>query len=560
MDSSSIGGDKGRNLVIGARQSDLARLQAYEVGESLLRTNPDISIKYHFRQSLGDKNQDNPLWEMPEKGVFTKDFRQSLIKGDCDLVVHSWKDLPLDCDPPDVSQQKANFHNRIFGTCNPSDPEDIQGTALIATLKRADARDLLLFKKNHLDKVFQKKKLCLFSSSPRRSYNLTDFFKTYFPSPLNQICFKSVRGNILTRISKLMEDGGVDALVVAKAAIDRLLSARREEFLENKEKLLFFLEECLWQVLPLSRNPTAPGQGALAVEALSGRKDLKSLLSSVHCQQTWKEVCRERAILGDYGGGCHQKIGVTCLHRSYGDMIFLRGETEKGEVLRKFYWEGHFTKKDIHVVKGQWFHSEKRDYVRPSGIYAHFVARAKAVPKSEAFDPFKDIVWVSGQKTWEELAGRGIWVHGSSESLGERENRRIELLVRKPLSWLKWTHSGAPRSSEMKTVATYELVPKDFVKDISDLRNYTKDHLFFMLFPQRNSMKTQTGSVYKALYWRSGSQFQRAVENQPELLMECEHFCGPGNTFSIISEILKKKNVKKQPKIIPMEWILKREK
>ena len=190
--------------------------------------------------------------------------------------------------------------------------------------------------------------------------------------------------------------------------------------------------------------------------------------------------------------------------------------------------------KDIYVVKGQWFRQEKRSYVRPSGVYAHFVARAKAVPEPEAFDPCKDVVWVSGRKTWEELAGRGIWVHGSSESLGEKEDRRIDLLAGS-LSWLKWTHRGAPHSSEMKKVATYELVPKDFVKDISDLR------------------------TYRALYWRSGSQFQRAVEKQPELLMECEHFCGPGNTFTIVSEMLRGKKIKKQPKIIPMEWILKRE-
>ena len=363
MDSPFVKRNRKSDLVIGARQSDLARLQAYEVGDSLLRKNPGLSVKYHFRQSLGDKNQDNPLWEMPEKGVFTGDFRQSLMKGECDLVVHSWKDLPLDCDPVsqrqslnespvrpdsvsfDVSQQKSECRVDTFGSRNSSDVKGPRSTELIATLKRADSRDLLLFKKSHWDKVVGGKKICLFSSSPRRSYNLTDFFKTYFPSPLNEVCFESVRGNILTRVSRLMESGKTDGLIVAKAAIDRLLSAKREEFLENKKKLLFFLKQCLWQVLPLSQNPTAPGQGALAVEALCGRKDLKSLLSSIHCSQTWEEVCRERAVLGGYGGGCHQKIGVTCLHRSYGDMIFLRGETEKGEVLRKFYWGSRFTKK-----------------------------------------------------------------------------------------------------------------------------------------------------------------------------------------------------------------------
>ena len=510
-------GQKKNVLTIGARQSDLARLQAYEVGESLLRENPHLSVKYHFRQSLGDRNQENPLWKMPEKGVFTGDFRESLIRGECDLVVHSWKDLPLECDPFPGSDEK----DRGF-----------QQTELIATLKRADVRDLLLFKKSHFDRVSRKKELCLFSSSPRRSYNLSDFFKTGFPVPLNRIYFESVRGNILTRISKLMESEKVDGLIVAKAAIDRLLLAGKGEFLENRKKLLSFLEKCLWQVLPVVQNPTAPGQGALAIEALSGREDLKSLLSSVHCQQTWTEVSHERTVLRNYGGGCHQKIGVTGFHRSYGDMIFLRGEIEKGKVLRKFYLTSSYD--NLHLVKERWFHSKKRDYVRPSGVYAHFVARSRAVPKSEVFDPCKDIVWVSGQKTWEDMARRGIWVHGSSESFGEREDRRIDLLAG-DLSWLKWTHSGAPCSSGMEIVATYELIPRRFLKGIFDLKNY------------RN------------IYWRSGSQFRLAFEKQPDLLAECEHFCGPGNTFDIISEVLREGNIKKQPRIIPMQWIFEKE-
>ena len=105
----------------------------------------------------------------------------------------------------------------------------------------------------------------------------------------------------------MMEDKNGDGLIVAKAAIDRLLSVKKEEFQENKQKLISFLNQCLWQVLPLVENPTAPGQGALAIEALSARSDLKALISSIHCADTWSEVCCERAVLRSYGGGCHQK-------------------------------------------------------------------------------------------------------------------------------------------------------------------------------------------------------------------------------------------------------------
>ena len=83
-------------LVIGSRQSDLARIQAYAVGEALQEKNPDLKIEYNFRESLGDKNLNDPLWKMPERGVFTEDFYKGLIDGEYDIVVHSWKDLPVE--------------------------------------------------------------------------------------------------------------------------------------------------------------------------------------------------------------------------------------------------------------------------------------------------------------------------------------------------------------------------------------------------------------------------------------------------------------------------------
>ncbi|MCJ8277414.1 MAG: hydroxymethylbilane synthase, partial [Bdellovibrionales bacterium] len=208
-------------------------MQAYQVGEALKKQFPDQEISYHFRQSLGDINQDDPLWKMPEKGVFTEDFRQGLIDGHWDMVIHSWKDLPV---------------------------EQEEGTEIVATLPRADVRDLFLFKKSSKEKVLKSKKLKVFSSSPRRIYNLTPFFKKFFPYGLDEVEFESVRGNILTRTRKMIENEDVDGLIVAKAAIDRLLSVEGQEFEEGKKHLQSYIDQCDWQVLPLSLNPTAAAQ------------------------------------------------------------------------------------------------------------------------------------------------------------------------------------------------------------------------------------------------------------------------------------------------------------
>ncbi len=196
------------DLRIAARKSDLARLQAYQVGDLL--EEKGFNIDYYFRSSLGDQNQNDPLWKMPEKGVFTEDFREGLINGEWDMVVHSWKDLPVDIG---------------------------KGTQIVATLPRADLRDLFLFKKAHRKKLSKTGKLVVFSSSPRRIHNLTPFFRKYLPWDLHEVRFENVRGNINTRIRKMLENPEVDGLIVAKAAIDRMLLAKREEFKKSQTEI-----------------------------------------------------------------------------------------------------------------------------------------------------------------------------------------------------------------------------------------------------------------------------------------------------------------------------------
>ena len=67
-------------VTIASRRSDLARIQAYQVGDALRAAHSHIEINYSFHESLGDKNQSDPLWQMPEKGVFTQDFREGLLQ------------------------------------------------------------------------------------------------------------------------------------------------------------------------------------------------------------------------------------------------------------------------------------------------------------------------------------------------------------------------------------------------------------------------------------------------------------------------------------------------
>jgi hydroxymethylbilane synthase len=504
-------------VTLASRRSELARIQAYQVSDALRRAHPHTEISYSFHESLGDRNQNDPLWQMPEKGVFTQDFRAGLLGGDFDLVVHSWKDLAIEDDPE---------------------------TEIAATLPRADARDLLLVPKSRWPEIERTGAMSILTSSPRRGYNLNSFLGTALPAQLRELNFIDVRGNVPTRVRKLFQLNA-DGLIVAKAAIDRLLEARQDEFALTQVELRGALGQCLWMVLPLSANPSAPAQGALAIEIARARPELRELLAPINCVDTFTSVAREREILRGYGGGCHQKIGVSVLRRPFGEITFLRGTTDDGRTLDSCSLQSSkprppkIPKAQLWPLKSSdtdWFTRERisvgdslslweRVRVRasvpdqrsapspqpsPKGRgsqepLALWVAKADALPNDWQVKPGQ-IVWASGAQTWKRLAQRGVWVNGCAESLGEHESPNIETLVGGELDWQKLTHADGYTDGAMPTLATYRLVAKN-----DDLNLEGKTHFF----------------------WKSGSSFEYALSLNP-WLRQMIHFCGPGNTQQIL--------------------------
>ena len=111
----------------------------------------------------------------------------------------------------------------------------------------------------------------MLSSSPRRAWQIQGSAPRLLPWPVTDVRVAPVRGNIPTRLNKLVS-GESDALIVAKAALDRLLSS--DSTPETSAAVRAALGKCRWMVLPLKEHPTAPAQGALAVEIAAGRSDL----------------------------------------------------------------------------------------------------------------------------------------------------------------------------------------------------------------------------------------------------------------------------------------------
>ena len=474
-----------------SRKSDLATIQAFLVGDAIKTKKNNISLDFIYKDTKGDIDLTTPLSQLPEIGVFTSDLRESLINEEADLAVHSWKDLPIKLT---------------------------NGTKIVGTLPRADMRDIIFFKKKNIEKIKKYKNLTLLTSSPRREYNLSSFLNNALPFDTKKINFENIRGNIPTRLNKYF-NGDSDGIVLAKAAIDRLLANGDNNLsIEIRE----VIDNSVWLIPPLSENPCAPAQGAIAIEVKDGREDIINLVEAINDSKTFESVQVERKILSSYGGGCHQKIGVSFEKKSFGDVLTLKGITDENITLDKRIIDRKVKdrKNWYGVDKDKIYPSNIRDYklfsrenikekskkisaLRNKNILA---TRGNVLESKEKIDS-SNILWTSGVKTWFQLAKKGFWVNGSFDSLGESKDN---LKFLSDNQWVKLTHSSSLDFSIKERLFTYKLT-----------RNKIDENL---------SKKTH-------FYWMSGSAFEYAIEEFP-LILEKFHSCGPGNTYEII-----KKNV-----------------
>lgn len=479
---------------ISSRSSFLAKWQAYQFGNALLHASPGIKVEYHFRESLGDKNLTDPLWQMPGKGVFTEDFYSDLVESKTDIVVHSWKDLPT---------------------------EKKDKTIIAATLKRADQRDLLLFKKTSAGK----RNLNIFSSSPRRAYHVESTLKWSLPYGVDQVKFSDVRGNIQTRINKLIENPYIDGLVVAKAALDRLMDAdfyKAPDFLALQKTLKSQLSSFNYQILPLSENPTAAAQGALAAEILSSRLDLQELLQKVNNTVDFASCEFERKELAGHGGGCHQKIGLSAVNIAGHTVFFAAGLSPRGKKIAKkgllHPKKFSFADADVMTSDNLWQNVERIavEQKRELECKAVFITKKEALNGITLKNTFN---FTAGIKTWKALAADGVWVHGSTDSLGEDHLPEVTGWIREALGlsdryWYKLTHQDSPVLKSAQPIV--------------QIGTYQVQHEPKLIPPPPD---------LKMIFWKSGFEFLEAVKHWPALL-KIEHACGLGQTAKTLSSIL----------------------
>jgi len=244
-------------LTAATRGGDLAITQTRIIISALKKTHPDIQIKVRKITTKGDRDKRTALWDLKSSGFFTSQVEDALLAGEADFAVHSFKDLP--------TQQR-------------------KGLAITAVCERTFAEDCLIANDavGSIRQLRQSAKIG--TSSLRRAAQIRHLRADLKPAP--------IRGNVPTRI-KLLQEGKFDAIILARAGIERL-------GLGGKISLCFDPE----QFIP------APAQGALAVQTRTDDSTATELIAAIDNEKLRTITFAERRVLVTMQCGCHAPIGA----------------------------------------------------------------------------------------------------------------------------------------------------------------------------------------------------------------------------------------------------------
>ena len=275
-----------RTVRLGTRGSALAITQsglvAHMIAQRAADLDLDLAVKIVEIRTRGDEDP-TALTQLGGTGAFAAALRRALLDGDCDLAVHSLKDLPTAPTPG----------LRIAAVPMREDPRDA-----LCTVGGPDGRRLAELAPGAR----------IGTGSPRRAAPLLAVRPDLQVVPM--------RGNVPTRLSRVLgkgvrEDGpmgaagepDLDGVVLALAGLQRLE-----------------LDSHVSEILPAGTDGDAPimvpaaGQGALAVETRENleREDpeLSQVLNHIDNPATRAAVTAERAVLARLGAGCAAPVGA----------------------------------------------------------------------------------------------------------------------------------------------------------------------------------------------------------------------------------------------------------
>jgi len=292
-----------RPIIIATRGSALALAQANMIAAHCRATFPRLRFELKIIKTTGDKLQKASMAKTDAslpKGLFTKELEVALVKGHADLAVHSLKDLPTDLPA---------------------------GLILAATPKRADVRDVLIYRsaaylefqisnfkfqtdwspgqsalrgfKPHATLKDFPKGATIATSSTRRKEQLLAA-----RPDLNVV---EIRGNVSTRMQKVAERGELDATVLALAGITRLNFVIKPDSTLTGDAVP---DGLLAMVLDLDVMLPCVGQGAIGIEIRADDERIEKIVERLNHFNTFQAVTAERAFLRGMGGGCQSPVAA----------------------------------------------------------------------------------------------------------------------------------------------------------------------------------------------------------------------------------------------------------
>nr|WP_312577095.1 hydroxymethylbilane synthase [Sedimentibacter sp.] len=243
-------------IVVGTRGSNLALVQTNLVVNQLKERNPDVDFEIKVIKTKGDIVLDVPLHKMNDKGIFTKEIENELLKHGIDLAVHSMKDMPS---------------------------EHTDGLTFGAVPKGEDPRDVIVSNKV-ITSLSDIEGFVIGTGSISRRFQLLRL--------LNNISIKDIRGNIETRMKKI-DTENLDGVILAAAGLKRA---------NYESRISYYFDPKIF--IP------SPCQGILALQIRKDDEIIKRILKTIEDDETTIRAKAERAYLKTIGGGCHLPVGA----------------------------------------------------------------------------------------------------------------------------------------------------------------------------------------------------------------------------------------------------------
>jgi len=236
--------------------------QSQAMGRLILQLNPRVDLKLVPIESDGDRVRDHPLARFGGKGLFTRNIEVAISDGHAsndhpDIAIHSFKDLPT---------------------------QETPGLIIAATPPRAAVEDVLIARDAETIEDLPEGAV-VGTCSPRRKSQLLRLRPDFKVVHL--------RGNVQTRMNKVLVEKSLDATLLAAAGLHRV-----------------GLAEHARKVIPVEQVLPACGQGALAVQCRGDDHITMRRCLPLNCAESGQAVAAERTVAAALKADCHSPVAI----------------------------------------------------------------------------------------------------------------------------------------------------------------------------------------------------------------------------------------------------------